>query len=110
QRIDAQAPGAEILLGWQGSSENFSYGVFAGPRWRNTTYNNFQSNVGGSRLGLKTQLAGDAWASDAVRLNGIGSYVTTDQYHWVRGRVLFGSREGVQVGPEIVFQGNPDFE
>lgn len=109
--INAQAPGAEVLLGYTGSSDAGSWGLYVGPRWRNTTFdNNFVSSVGGSRFGVKGEFVGEAQVSDVMRLGGIASYTTTDQYHWLRGRALFGDREGVNFGPEVVFQGNPEFE
>lgn len=112
QTITGTSPGAEALAGYVMSGDWGSVGVFTGPRYRNTTFDKgFQPgrNVAGPRLGFKGELNVNGNLGDSVRLGAISSYTSTDNYYWTRGRLTVRAVGDVEVGPEVVFQGNPEF-
>jgi hypothetical protein len=112
ERITATAYGAEAALGYQRSDDQGrSWGAYGGFRYQNTILKPFDpgSEVQGVQFWPRAQLEGDAPLSGRWRANGIASVTLGIQGYYLRGRLLRGLRDGPQIGPELILQGDPNY-
>jgi hypothetical protein len=116
-KIQASAPAVETLLGYSLARELGSVSVLMGPQYRHTSYsNNFTSSNHYDDFGFKSEVSASGhWGgllrtADMIHSSLTGSYTTVNEFYRVQGRpLLYGSRTGIQFGPEGTLLGNPDF-
>lgn len=126
ERIDANARGLEAAIGYQKSPQWGSWGVYLGLRYQNTSLSPFDpdSKVRGNQLLPKVQAEITVPFASSWQFSGIASYIPTatdlrtnvsamdtrsiDGY-WFRVRVLKTLANTHVVGPELIFQGDPNY-
>jgi hypothetical protein len=107
--ITAWAPSAEALAGYAVSGTAGNVSLVFGPQWRPTVYsNNFTSSLT-AVFGVKGELSGTANFGNPAHLSETASYATVNKFYRWQNRLLFGNSGKVQVGPEAIFLGNPQF-
>lgn len=109
--IQATAFGLDAMIGRVASSEQGYGAVYLGARVQstNTSPNDPGNPADGTNLGLKAQIEGEHALDRTWRINGIANYTTNTSDYWMRGRLLRGLESGRFVGPEVIYQGNPDY-
>jgi hypothetical protein len=109
--IDANVFGAEAMVGYQASRPGLSGAAYFGVRYSNAHLS--PDDPGGALRGEqfwpKAQLEGEAQLSPAWRLNGIVAYTFILDGYWTRLRLLYGLSGGKYIGPEVVVQGDPNY-
>ncbi len=107
--VHATAPSAETLLGYAVTSDKSSFSLYLGPQYRHTEYDQgFKSRF--PDFGFKTDFSAAANPSDKVHMSFSAFYTTVNKMYRVQARpLMYGNRTGIQVGPEIIYLGNPDF-
>ena len=112
RKIDAEQWGAEVLFGYRKPYSQGWWAAYAGPVYRNIQFSPDIANLsnrGGAFRG-KIQFEGEYMLSEAWRVNAIASYVTGQHNYWLRGRLLYSTRNRVSVGPEVITLGDNNFQ
>lgn len=125
-RIDAHARGLEAAIGYQRSPQWGSWGVYVGLRYQNTSLSPFDpdSKIRGNQLLPKIQGEITVPFASTWQFSGIASYIPTatdlrtnlnamdtrsiDGY-WLRARMLKTLANSHFIGPELIFQGDPNY-
>ena len=110
-RVEAKAWGVEAMLGVQSSTARSHAAGYLGLRAQNTLLSPFDpgNRAEGRRTGLKLQIEGEQAIARSWRVNGIANYSTATYDYWTRGRLLHGLAGGTYLGPELIVQGNRDY-
>lgn len=110
-RVEAKGWGAEAMLGLQRSSPRGYAAGYLGLRAQNTVLSPSDpgNSAEGGQAGLKVQIEGERAIDAAWRVNGIANYSTASYDYWTRGRLLRGLPGGTYLGPELIVQGNRDY-
>lgn len=109
---EVEAPGAQAMLGYQGSDADYWWGLYGGATFRHSSISpdDPSSPVRGSKLRPMLQLEGERTLQQAWKLGAGGSYVLEQDAYWARVRV---SRRigasGPQLGAEAITQGDRDY-
>ena len=111
QDIDAKVTGVEAALGYQGTHDNGSWGVYLGARYTQTRLspNDPGNDDLGSQVRAKFQIEGDQALAPDWRISGMASYVLVDNNYWVRLRAQKTLSNGLVAGPELVVQGDSNY-
>jgi len=110
-RISATAPGAEALVGYTVSGDIGTFGLSLRPQYRHTDYDHgFVSSHHYEDVGFKTEFSGTGHISPMMHMSVSASYTTVNEMYRLQLRpLLYGAINRIQVGPEAIFLGNPDF-
>lgn len=110
QTVDADAPGAEAVIGYQWPVGHGTAAVYAGPAYRDTRLSpsNVDSDVKGGRWGAKLQAEGSA-DLDAWRTEGILAYIAGPGSYWGRVRMGYRNAGTLMPGMELIHQGDSDY-
>jgi Cellulose biosynthesis protein BcsS len=111
QDITAKAPGAAVALGYSRSAEAGSFGVYAGPVFRDTELSpdDRGSDVRGGQWGVNVSLQAERRLAERWRANGIASYTTGTDSYWTRGRLTRKIHSHHEIGIEAIAHGNDDY-
>jgi hypothetical protein len=111
ETITAKAPGAAVALGYSRSVEAGSFGVYAGPVYRDTglSPDDRDSDVRGGQWGVNLSLQGERRLNERWRANGIASYTTGTASYWTRGRLTRKFHNHHEIGMEAIAHGNDDY-
>lgn len=111
-RIDADAAGAELALGYQGSGEGGWWGASTGPlvRYTDLSPSDPGSDARGTRISWLVQAEGERHLTPDIKAGLIGNYAfgANDAY-WSRLRLLHRISGAVYAGPEGILQGDEDY-
>jgi hypothetical protein len=109
--IDANVFGAEAMVGYQASRPGLAGAAYLGLRYSHATLSPDDPNgaLRGDQLWPKAQLEGEAKLSDAWRADAIVSYIFGLDGYWTRLRFLYGLSGGKYIGPELIAQGDPNY-
>lgn len=109
--IQAEAYGAEAALGhvWPGARGNFT--AYLGVLYRDTelTPDDPGNAARGGNFRIKAQVESSTRMGPDRELGLMGSYIFGQQGYW--GRIRLGQRlaNGLQTGPELLLQGDPEY-
>jgi cellulose synthase (UDP-forming) len=109
-RIRATAPGLSAALGYQGRTGDWQWSAYAGAVHRNTTLTPDLPDAaarGSQTAGLVSAEAGRSF-DGGWRLGAIVNATIAPDSYWTRLRLLH-TVAGFAVGPELVWQGDPDY-
>lgn len=110
--IEAEAPGAEGALGYVSPTSRGSLTGLLGILYRDTRLrpDDPGSAARGGQWRIKAQVESTQHLQGDLELGLTGSYIFGQQGYWARARLghVFGS--GRRAGPELVFQGDPDYQ
>jgi hypothetical protein len=109
--IDADVFGAEAMVGYQASRPGLSGAVYFGVRYSHAHLSPDDPNgaLRGDQFWPKAQVEGEAQLSPSWRANGIIAYTMILDGYWTRLRLLYGLSGSKFIGPEIVVQGDPNY-
>lgn len=109
-RVKADAWGAEAALGWGSSSAKGWWSAWAGARYTETSLSpdDVTATARGSQLGVKFQLEAERRLDDRWRAGAMGSFTTTQNGYWVRGRLMRSATPRLALGAEAVAAGNDE--
>lgn len=107
--INAKAPGLAYSLGYQKSTETYSWGAYLGLQGRNTnlTPDDPGNDSRGNRGSVVVALDGRQKLHDHLAIELMGNYAPNTGY-WSRARIPIGSN--IKTGPEYSIQGNPSYQ
>lgn len=110
ETVDAEAPGAELVIGYQWPTRYGSAAVYTGPTYRDTDLSpsSAESDVKGGRWGAKLQAEGSA-DLDAWRTEGILSFIAGLKSYWGRVRLGYLNAGTLVPGIELIHQGDSDY-
>ena len=109
--IDATIFGAEAMVGYQTSRPGLSGAIYFGVRYSNTHLSPDDPNgaLRGEQFRPKAQIEGETQLSSSWRANGIVAYTLILDGYWARARFLYGLSGNKFIGPEVVVQGDPNY-
>ena len=109
--IDATIFGAEAMVGYQNSRPGLSGAIYFGVRYSHTELSPDDPNgaLRGDQVWPKAQIEGEAQLSPSWRTNGIIAYTLILDGYWARARLLYGLSGNKFIGPEVVVQGDPNY-
>lgn len=110
ETVEADAPGAEVVIGYQWPVRHGSVAVYTGPTYRDTDLSPSEadSDVKGGRWGAKFQMEGSA-DLDAWRTEGIVSFIAGLKAYWGRVRLGYRNAGALLPGMELIHQGDSDY-
>lgn len=110
--IEAEAPGAEAALGYVSPTAGGSVSGMLGVLYRDTSLSpdDRDSAARGGQWRLKAQGELSQALGDDLNLGLMGSYVFGQRGYWARARLGHALGNGLRAGPELVFQGDPDYQ
>jgi cellulose biosynthesis protein BcsS len=110
-KVDASSWGDSASLGWQHAYASGMVSGYAGIDSRNTKLTpSVASKSAGEHTGARFELDVDHRINGDWRFNQIGSYVTANADYWTRTQLLHALKDGLVVGPEMIWMGNPDYD
>ena len=109
--IDANVFGADAMIGYQASRPGLSGAVYFGVRYSNAhlSPDDPSGALRGEQFWPKAQVEGEATLSSSLRANAIIAYTTVLDGYWARARLLYGLSGTKFIGPELVVQGDPNY-
>ncbi len=109
--IHAQGWGAEAIAGYQQSGNETWWGVYSGIRYQDTRLSpdDASSTSRGEKWRLKLQAEGQTALNQTWYINGNLSYIPGQRGYWGRIRLLSHTSWGIDIGPEFVMQGDPEY-
>lgn len=110
--VEAEAWGGEAALGYTRALGRAWWAVYGGLTYRDTDLDpdDRSSEARGSHTRLRLQLEGEADLVAGLRLNANASYVFGLDAYWTRLRLFHPLTGHLRVGPELVFQGDDDYQ
>ena len=111
QEIRADVWGAEAMLGYAASRPGLSGALYLGGRYSNAhlSPDDPSSELNGNQLFGKAQAEGNVSFTQRLRGEGIVSYLFDLDGYWTRARLLYTLDKSMFVGPELIFQGDPNY-
>ena len=93
------------------SRPGLSGAIYFGVRYSNTDLSPDDPNgaLRGDQFWPKAQIEGEAQLSPSWRANGIIAYTLILDGYWTRARLLYGLSGNKFIGPEVVVQGDPNY-
>ncbi|MCW8828162.1 MAG: cellulose biosynthesis protein BcsS [Gammaproteobacteria bacterium] len=110
--IEAEAPGVEAALGYASPTSRGSVTGLLGILYRDTRLrpDDPDSAARGGQWRIKAQVESTQQLTGALELGLTGSYIFGQQGYWARVRLGRAFGNGRRAGPELVFQGDPDYQ
>lgn len=110
--VEAEAWGGEAALGYTRAQGRAWWAVYGGLAYRDTDLDpdDRSSEARGSHTRLRLQLEGETDLVAGLRLNANASYVFGVDSYWTRLRLFYPLAGGLRVGPELVYQGDDDYQ
>ncbi len=112
QAIEAEAWGIAAALAWQQSYTGGWSSVSAGALHRSTDLSPDVPGAGvrGEQTRLNVEFALDQTLTSSMHVNWLGAYTFGVESYWTRIRLPYRLANAMELGPEIVFQGDPDYD
>ncbi|WP_189836426.1 cellulose biosynthesis protein BcsS [Sulfuriferula multivorans] len=111
QTVKAEGWGAEAALGFQGAERDRWWGTYLGAVCRDTRLSpdDPNSRARGESVRLKVQAEMQAPIAANWSANGNLSYILGQKAYWARLRLLTPFGNGMHIGPELLLQGDPNY-
>lgn len=110
--IDAKVSSVSATIGYHDSGVGYWWNARAGVVRTDTrlTPDDPGNDSVGLETGLKLQLEGERQLTDNSRINGNLDLVSNRKAYWSRVRYLMKNNNETYHGPELIYQGDPNYE